>query len=169
MKTSPFQMPGRGRGRPKNKVLPPTREMDSPRGTAIHGVSPLPAAATSGKWRFSLLPDMTCHGKRLVSLELQLQDARADARREQDARGVWGLARLFSAASVRALRIEIAMILHGYLPPRRSIHPRPRLLDWPVSYLFPPRPESPCIPKRASGPHSNNGSRKPADSKLPLW
>ena len=148
---------------------PPTREKDSPRGRAIPAALPLPAAATTATRRFSPLHDMSCHGSQLVNLELRLQDVRDDARLEQDERGVRGLARLFSAASVRVLRIEIATLLLGFPLPRRSMKPRLWLLDWLGGYLRPPHPPFPDTAPPSSAPRLHNCSCGPEKPTLPLW
>jgi hypothetical protein len=152
MKTSPFQMPKKRAthrtGDRQDKATP-----DSLRDTGGATIFPPPASWLSGM----SLPDIL-----RLQTEGWLQDELDDARQEQDERGVRGLARLFSAASVKVWRIKIAMLLLGFPLPKRS--KRPHLLSPANCADAPPLPESP-----AREPHERKAWRDLDNGSCPKW
>lgn len=126
--------PSRGTAERQEKAKP-----DSGQSTEGATIAPRPAW-----WPADMsLPDI-----RRNESERWLQDELDDARLELDERGARGLARLFSAPAVKALRTKTAMILLGFPPTRCSTPLLPPLSGCGGGGPHP-------FPKRDEGPHGH--------------
>ena len=100
-------------------VPTPGTAVPPPTATAAGGNHPVSQAPSTPQDRW--LPSKQDPELRArYALEDRLQDELREAWTAQDARDVRGLAKLFSPDAWQALRIKIALFLHGFPVPRRS-------------------------------------------------